>query len=61
MSTCALKALLFALTIANWQSQCIDIESFGLVPNGISNNKFLIHLASLLVSLEPQILTLWWI
>ena len=42
-----LKALFFAMAIADWQSQCMDTEGLGLVPNGMSDKKFLIHSASL--------------
>lgn len=34
------------MVIAIWQSQCIDIDSVGFIPSGISAKKILNHLAS---------------
>ena len=42
-----LNALFFAIDIATWQSQCIDIEGVDYIPKGILDRKFLNHSASL--------------
>jgi len=39
--------LLLAITIAHWQSQCIDTDGTGFIPNEMYAKKFFNHLASL--------------
>jgi hypothetical protein len=41
-----LKDLFLAMDIVAWQSQCIDIEGVGFIPNGISVKNFLNQSAS---------------
>ena len=43
-----LNALVFAIDIAVWQSQCINTEGVGCIPRGIPDRKFHNHSASLL-------------
>ena len=38
-----LNDLFFAIDIAAWQSQCIETECVGCIPNGTPNRKFLNH------------------
>ena len=42
-----MNVLFLATTIADWESQCIDIDGVGFIPKGMLAKKFFNHLASL--------------
>ena len=51
-----LYVLFLAIAIADWQSQCIDTDGVGFIPNGILAKKFFNHSASYQPFQEQQTL-----
>ncbi|KAG8654546.1 hypothetical protein MANES_05G145801v8 [Manihot esculenta] len=50
MSILSLKVLFFAMIIAAWQSQRIDTNDIGFIPNGVFTKKFFSYSASVLAN-----------